>query len=143
MWPTPERPPSMSWPANPGPADPAGWSGPRGVDGDSDPKLWSGGLGQGSIYEVDFLAEKVNELVQQGVLESVYGGGGGASGIKPETMKYHQKELAKLVGPVAATLLKDTAAKMGHDIGNFPAEGVGELLDRISGFIQDKGQAGE
>lgn len=92
------------------------------------------------FYDVDFLAEKVNELVQQGILESVHGGTS-ASVIKLETIKYLQTELAKHVGPVAGILLKNTAAKMGHDINNFPVERVGELLDHISGSIPNQGKA--
>jgi hypothetical protein len=92
------------------------------------------------FYEVDFLAEKVNELVQQGFLESVHVGAS-ASAIKLETITYLQDELAKHVGPVAGILLKNTAAKMGDDINNFPVERVGELLDHISSSIPNKGKA--
>lgn len=92
------------------------------------------------FYEVEFLAEKVNELVQQGFLESVHGGVN-ASVIKLETLKYLQAELTEHVGPVAGILLKNTAAKMGHDINNFPVERVGELLDHISGSIPNQKKA--
>ena len=99
-----------------------------------------GTIARDDFYEVDLLIEKVNQLVQMGVLEPVQGNGAG-SVVHADAMKYLQAELTKLVGPVAGMLLKDTVAKLGHEIASFPKGKVGELLDRVAAFIQNQNKA--
>jgi hypothetical protein len=99
-----------------------------------------GTIARDDFYEVDVLIEKVNQLVQMGVLEPVQGNGAGAV-VHADAMKYLQAELTKLVGPVAGMLLKDTVAKLGHEISSFPKGKVGELLDRVATFIQNQNKA--
>lgn len=90
------------------------------------------------LYELDFLIQKVNQLVRAGILVPV---GGGSIHIDRATVKFIQMELTHLVGPVAGMLLKESAAKLGHDIYSFPAGKISELLDVVAKFFQDQSKA--
>ena len=91
------------------------------------------------LYELDFLIEKVNQLIQEGILVPVRGAGG--ANIDKETIKFMQMELTHLAGPVGGMLLKKSAAKLGHDISSFPAGKISELLDMVSKFFKNQSKA--
>lgn len=99
-----------------------------------------GTIARENYYEVEFLSEKVKQLVQMEVLELVEEVGGQAA-MNLEVIKYLQAKLTKLIGPIAGKLIKEAAAKMGHDITSFPSGKFNELLDRVSLFIQNRGEA--
>ena len=97
-----------------------------------------------NFYEVSELADKVKQLVDEGVLVPAHGGGGGtgsAKGVDPVFFQTMQTELTKLLGPVAGMLIKDTVRKMGHDIGTFPSGKCEELIETLAKYIQNAGKA--
>lgn len=101
-----------------------------------------GTIARDDFYELDDLIEKVNQLLKMGIIEPVHNADA-ATNLDHSLVNFVKTELTALVGPLSEVLLKDAAANLGHDIANFPTGKVGELLDEVSAFIQDRHKAAE
>ncbi len=98
-----------------------------------------GTIARDDFYEVEALVERVKQLVEMGLLESIHSGA--SANVDPSFIAELQSELTTIVGPVAGKLIKKNISQLGYDPSAFPVGRVGDLLDRLSNFIHDHGKS--
>jgi hypothetical protein len=95
-------------------------------------------------YDLQMLAENVQQLIGMGVLQVVPGSRRSTPVASNATVTVNNglfndliRRLSNAIGPVAEIIIEETVAEMGYDFASFPGGKFGMLVNRLAQEIQD------
>ena len=104
-----------------------------------DGKRSVGTIAQQDRYELQDLAEVIEQLLKEGAIEPI--GSDDSKSVGVDFLKHMEAQLSRIMGPVSGMIIDEHVAELGIDTANIPMSKAHEIIALVSHSIPDKSES--